>query len=122
MKILVDMNLAPRWVQFLTASGFDAVHWSGLEPGDATDQELMQWALETGRHILISDLDFGAILASSQGRRPSVIELRSDQLAPEIIGSVVISALRKTQAELEAGAIVSVDAARARVRILPLSD
>jgi hypothetical protein len=28
MKILLDMNLPPRWVEFLQHEGFEAVHWS----------------------------------------------------------------------------------------------
>lgn len=27
MKILIDMNLSPTWVQFLVAQGIEAVHW-----------------------------------------------------------------------------------------------
>jgi hypothetical protein len=27
MKLLVDMNLSPRWIEYLKQSGFDAVHW-----------------------------------------------------------------------------------------------
>ncbi|MFM9968875.1 MAG: DUF5615 family PIN-like protein [Burkholderiales bacterium] len=30
MKILVDMNLSPRWVQMIRAAGIDAEHWSDL--------------------------------------------------------------------------------------------
>lgn len=28
MKVLVDMNLTPRWVRFLVASGHEALRWS----------------------------------------------------------------------------------------------
>ena len=28
MKLLVDMNLSPRWVPFLLDAGHEAVHWS----------------------------------------------------------------------------------------------
>jgi len=27
MKILVDMNLSPRWVEFLANAGIEAIHW-----------------------------------------------------------------------------------------------
>lgn len=30
MKLLVDMNLSPRWVNMLTQSGIEAAHWSAL--------------------------------------------------------------------------------------------
>jgi len=28
MKFLIDMNLSPLWVSFLSGKGFKAVHWS----------------------------------------------------------------------------------------------
>ena len=30
IKIIVDMNLPPRWVPVLKAEGSDAVHWSSM--------------------------------------------------------------------------------------------
>jgi predicted nuclease of predicted toxin-antitoxin system len=28
MKILIDMNLSPDWVNYFAASGIEATHWS----------------------------------------------------------------------------------------------
>lgn len=120
MKILVDMNLSPRWVDYLAAAGFDCVHWSQVGAKDATDTELMRWAAEHGRVVLTSDLDFGAILAATSQKRPSVMQLRNDLLTPKIMGWAVLSAIEQTRGALEAGALVSIDAARARLRLLPL--
>ena len=120
MKILVDMNLSPRWVEFLTSAGFECSHWSQIGRMDAHDHELMRWAVEHDHVILTSDLDFGAILAATKGRGPSVLQLRSDLLTPEAMGSVVASTLKYTEAELKSGALVSLDAVRARLRVLPL--
>ena len=120
MKILVDMNLSPGWVNFLSEAGFDAVHWSEIGSGNATDSELMGWAAKNGYVVLTADLDFGAILAASKGSGPSVIQLRSDILTPRAIGGAVTLALRQAEQELIEGALISVDAARARLRILPL--
>jgi hypothetical protein len=36
------------------------------------------------------------------------------------MGSAVLSALKQTEAELKNGALVSLDAVRARLRVLPL--
>jgi predicted nuclease of predicted toxin-antitoxin system len=30
MKLLIDMNLSPRWVSRLTDAGFEVRHWSTL--------------------------------------------------------------------------------------------
>ena len=122
MKVLVDMNLSPGWANFLAEAGFEAVHWSDVGEGNAPDSELMQWAVEHGYVVLTADLDFGAILAATQGRGPSVVQVRSDILTPRAIGGAVLAAIRQSQQELLEGALISVDAARARLRILPLRE
>ncbi len=71
MKLLIDMNLSPRWVSTLTQSGIEAAHWSTL--GE-----------------------------------------------PEAIGLQVVMALRQMANELDEGALLTVDANRTRLRILPL--
>jgi hypothetical protein len=53
-------------------------------------------------------------------RRSSVIQLRNDMLTPRAIGDAVLAAIGQARQELSEGAIVSVDAARARLRVLPL--
>jgi predicted nuclease of predicted toxin-antitoxin system len=121
MKILVDMNLSPAWIGFLTEAGYEAVHWSDIGPRDAPDADVMRWAAERDHIVLTSDLDFGAILAATQERRPSVLQLRSDVLTLEAVGTIVLAALRHADAELKTGALVSIDAARARLRVLPLN-
>jgi predicted nuclease of predicted toxin-antitoxin system len=120
MKILVDMNLSPRWVEFLIEAGFEAIHWSQVGPYDAHDGDVMRWAANHGHVLLTSDLDFGAVLAATQEQRPSVLQLRNDILTPHGIGPAVLAAIRQTHQELSEGAIVSVEAARARLRVLPL--
>ena len=120
MKILVDMNLAPAWVGFLEARGFEAVHWSSIGLGDATDSTLMEWASERGHLILTADLDFGAILAATQLRLPSVIQLRSDLPTHEVVGDAVVTAIQQCREELFDGALLSIDVGRSRLRILPI--
>ncbi len=40
MRILVDMNLTPRWVQYLSDAGHEAIHWSVIGAATATDHEI----------------------------------------------------------------------------------
>lgn len=122
MKILVDMNLSPNWVTFLAKADYEAVHWSTVGTGRESDFEIMAWAAGRGYLILTADLDFGAILAASGGTGPSVIQVRSDILTPDAIGSAIIGTLHQARKELVEGALVSIDAARARLRVLPLSE
>jgi len=120
MKVLVDMNLSPAWSAFLETAGIQSVHWSKIGPANAPDVELMGWAAEHDCVILTADLDFAAILAAAQERRPSVVQIRSEDLAPQTIGEAVLAALRLLNQLLPEGAIISVDTARIRMRILPL--
>lgn len=119
MKFLVDMNLSPGWIDFLISSGFQAVHWSSIGRGDEPDLDVMRWAAEHGYIVLTADLDFSAILAATQRRGPSVIQVRADLLTPAAIGTAVLSALRQAADELQSGAILSVNPVRARLRVLP---
>jgi predicted nuclease of predicted toxin-antitoxin system len=122
MMLLVDMNLSPVWVSFLVEGGLEAVHWSDIGPPTASDHELMEWAASNDYVVLTADLDFGAILAAVRGTRPSVVQVRSDILTPHAIGDAVLAAIRQSRQELVDGALISVDAARARLRILPLKE
>jgi len=70
--------------------------------------------------VLTHDLDFGAILAVTHGSKPSVVQIRSENLDPEFLGNNVLLALRQMQPELESGALVTIDAKRVRLRVLPL--
>jgi predicted nuclease of predicted toxin-antitoxin system len=70
--------------------------------------------------VLTHDLDFGAILAATQRRKPSVVQLRASDVRPEVIGLQVVAALRQLQVELDNGALITVDPTKTRVRILPL--
>jgi len=120
MKILVDMNLSPRWVAALEAAGVEARHWSTIGAPGAPDEDVLNWAAANGFILLTHDLDFGAILAFSGAVTPSVIQIRTDDLRPEILVGRVASALRQLSQTLADGALVTIDPARERVRVLPL--
>ncbi len=121
MKLLVDMNLSPRWIGMLADAGIEAVHWSTLGAHDATDAEIMAYAGANGCVVLTHDLDFGAILAATQGRKPSVVQIRAEDVSPDVIGERIVVALRQMAIELDAGALLTIDPWRARLRVLPLA-
>lgn len=68
--------------------------------------------------VLTHDLDFAAI----HGKKPSVVQIRAEQLAPDLIGSHIVSALRQLAVELDCGALVTVEPKRTRMRVLPLRE
>jgi predicted nuclease of predicted toxin-antitoxin system len=90
-------------VKYLAEAGFESVHWSEIGSGSAPDAELMAWATERGYVVLTTDLDFGAILAATRGRSPSVVQLRSDILTPRSLGEAVVTAIKLAEQGCETG-------------------
>lgn len=70
--------------------------------------------------VLTHDLDFGAILAATHGEKPSVVQIRAEDVSPDVIGQQIIAALRQMESDLEEGALLTVDPNRTRLRLLPL--
>ncbi|RHW17444.1 hypothetical protein D1610_10815 [Sphingomonas gilva] len=120
MRLLIDMNLSPKWADFLEGAGYEATHWSKLGAPDATDPELMTFATSHGYVIITHDL-FGAILAATQGMGPSVVQVRADDLDPAAIGPQIVAALHQAGQALTEGALVTVDPARSRITLLPIN-
>lgn len=121
MRLLIYMNLSPKWVDFLESAGFEAAHWTTLGAPDATDPELMTFAMSHGYVILTHDLDFGAILAATQSKGPSVVQVRADDLDPAAIGPQIVAALRQAGEALTEGALLTVNPARSRITLLPIN-
>jgi len=121
MRLLVDMNLSPRWVDFLLSAGRDAVHRSSVGPNSAKDGYICEFARQHAYIILTNDLDFPQILAHTKKAAPSIVLLRGEPLVPEMRGPTLLSALNACEADLEQGAILTLDwSDRLRSRLLPL--
>jgi predicted nuclease of predicted toxin-antitoxin system len=121
MKILVDMNLSPRWAAELRSRGLESIHWQKVGAANASDEEVLAWCAANGHVLFTHDLDFGAILAASKGLTPSVVQLRADNVLPEALLQHVMDALRQAESDLTQGALVTIEPARHRVRLLPLT-
>lgn len=120
MKILIDMNLSPDWVQVFIKYNIQSVHWSTVGDPRATDRVIMEWAKTNSYAVFTNDLDFGSLLAATQAESPSVIQIGTQDLLPASIENIVIEALRSLASELESGALITLDLTRYRVRILPI--
>jgi len=44
MRLVIDMNLSPAWVEIFAGAGIEATHWSTIGPANAPDTEIMAWA------------------------------------------------------------------------------
>lgn len=122
MKLLVDRNLSARWIPFLCDAGWEAAHWSTIGKASASGSEIMKFAAANDYVVLKNDLDFAAILAASHQQKPSIAQIRDQDLSPNVIGKPIIAALRHVQAELEAGALLTNESDRTRLRMLPFEE
>ena len=120
MRLIIDANLSPSWIDWLAAKGFEAVHWSVVGDGDAPDSEIMDYAAENGFVVVTRDLDFGKMLLHRSATLPSVIQLRKGHAAPSSIGETLVEHLRSNQSKLTSGAILTVTLERSRLTLLPL--
>jgi predicted nuclease of predicted toxin-antitoxin system len=121
MKLVIDVNLPPRWVEMLNAAGFEAVYWNTVGPSGASDIEIMEYAKENGCAVLTNDLDFSAILAATNGQKPSVIQIRGEDIRPETLFDSVAKALSIQTGAIEKGVVISIDSGKVRVHLLPFN-
>lgn len=120
MKILLDMNIPVIWESFLNDAGHQALHWSNIGDIRAADIDIMLWAREHSFIVFTHDLDFGALLFSTNAKSPSVIQLRTENIMPTAVGTIVLQTLDNIATELQAGVLVTIDPRKNRVRLLPL--
>lgn len=121
MKLLIDMNLSPLWIEVFEQYGWEALHWSTVGDPRAPDPIIMDWARANEYVVFTHDLDFGSLLAVTHAEGPSVIQVRTQDVTVSHLEGLVVDLLRQHATLLEAGALIVVDEARARVRILPLT-
>ncbi|MGZ6869656.1 MAG: DUF5615 family PIN-like protein [Frankiaceae bacterium] len=121
MRFLIDMNLSPKWVEFLTNADHEATHWVDIGAPDAPDQEVLAYASSRSLVILTQDLDFGTLLAVGGLSTPSVIQFRAQAVLPNDIGSQLLAALAAADPYLIEGALVTVESGTQRITVLPLS-
>lgn len=120
MKFLIDVNLSPQWESVLQKEGHLAAHWSSVGALDASDNEIMEYALENGYIVFTHDLDFGDILAATDAKGPSVIQARTNDLTPESLSPYLFKAIKQFKDKLNKGALITLIPGKLRARILPL--
>jgi predicted nuclease of predicted toxin-antitoxin system len=120
MRFLIDMNLSPQWVSYLSSQGFEAVHWSTVGQPEAADLEILDFASTNGWIVFTHDLDFGMLLAALRTGAPSVIQVRSQDVLPSAIGETVLREIQAAEPYFGSGALVTGDPYRHRIRLLPI--
>ena len=93
MKLLVE---SPDWVGLSRKSGWEAVRWSAVGQPTARDSEITTFAAVDDYVVLTHDLDLSAILARTHRKKPSVIQIRSEDVSPRtrVLSSALLPALQ----------------------------
>ena len=120
MRLLADLHIAPRTVEFLRTLGHNVCRVTDLLPANASDEEIVERAAQDRRVILTQDLDFSSIIALSGRQTPSLLSLRLNSSKVEIVNAVLQRMLPVLESELEQGALVTIEDQRVRLRRLPL--
>jgi predicted nuclease of predicted toxin-antitoxin system len=118
LKILLDMNLSPRWIASPESGCHSAVLWSSIGSPSALDTEIM--ARENRYIVFTNDLDHGALLFATAAASPSVIQIRAEDIRPASAEHAVLFALEAAAEDLSTGALVIIDPCRLRISMLPL--
>jgi len=120
VKFLADKGISPRVVSTLRERGHEAIHLQEQGLGKLPDGDILAKARAEGRVLLTHDLDFGELLAASDGKLPSVIIFRLKDMRAENVNFHLFGTLEKQSAALDKGVVCSVSERKVRIRALPL--
>jgi predicted nuclease of predicted toxin-antitoxin system len=121
MKIVLDMNVSPEWVDVLSGEDIECIHWSKVGNWSAEDDDIVHWAATNGFVVMTQDLDFGGILRALSLLQPSVVLLRTRNGRPHRDVADVLAVLKRYTFDLDDGCFIVIDPSNHRVRRLPLS-
>ncbi|HMO12336.1 MAG TPA: DUF5615 family PIN-like protein [Actinotalea sp.] len=94
--------------------------WARCYRAKASDREIVAEAIRDARIVLTQDLDFSAIVALSGQSLPSVVSLRLTTARVELVNVRLEIVLPLIDADLRAGALVTVEDQTVRIRRLPV--
>jgi len=121
MRFLVDNALSPQFAEALRRAGFDAAHVRDYGLQKSSDVDIFDRALSEDRVVVSADTDFGALLSSYGGKRPSVVLFRRGiERQPEKQTSVFLANFPLFESDLSRGSIVVIEQTRIRIKRLPL--
>ena len=120
MRFVIDMNLSPAWVATFASAGIEASHWSTIGPVNAADTEIMAWACRNDCTVFTHDLDFATLLRLTSALKPSVVQIRAEDVRPATMGTLVCAAVLQTKDDLQRGALLTIDPRKNRIALLPL--
>lgn len=120
MRILADVNIAPRTVTHLRDLGHDVERVGDTLAPSTSDEEIVLAALKDDRIVLTQDLDLSTIVALSGRQAPSIVTLRLSSARIESVNARLEEVLPAIEESLATGALVTIEDRRTRSPRLPL--
>ena len=120
MRLLCDMGVSMKVVQWLRDQGHDCVHLRDEGLQRLPDGQVFAKAIAEDRVVVTFDLDFGDIVATMGSRVASVLLLRLRNARADRVIERLAAALDVAGGALESGAVVVVQESRFRIRHLPI--
>jgi len=120
MRFLVDACVDLGVDRWLSKAGYESTHLRDEGLQRLPDDEIFAKADAEKRVIVTIDLDFGEILSFSGGKIVSTVTFRVHDTRAAFLVKRLESVLPRVTPFLERGAIVIVEDARYRVRLLPI--
>lgn len=114
MKVLLDSCVWSRAKAELIAAGHDVV-WSGDWDRDPGDEEILRIAVSESRVLVTLDKDFGELTMLRKRPHCGIVRLVCVRASDQ--GRACIEVLERYGRELTAGALVTVEPGRVRVRV-----
>lgn len=120
MRFLTDIPFGKAVQEFLRTQGHDVLSVAeGLSP-QATDPQIVEFAIDQQRCILCFDLGFGGLVALSGEQQPSVITFRINRHTSSAIIGILEDVLPIIEPHVTRGSLITIEPNRIRVRLLPI--
>jgi predicted nuclease of predicted toxin-antitoxin system len=119
-RYLADIHISPLTCYLLHKAGYQVTRVADILPLTVPDWKVIEYARNHEMIIITQDLDFSALLATTNATKPSIVSLRLSQTEPQAIAKLLIRILPTVEVDLIKGAIVSVTEDKIRVRPLPV--
>lgn len=113
MRLLLDTCVWNGVVSELETAGHD-VEWSGSWPQDPGDEEILAYARLHSRTLVTLDKDLGEIAVVKGVRHNGILRIVDFSVRQQ--GTACLQAIARRGSDLAAGAIVTVEPGRLRVR------
>jgi predicted nuclease of predicted toxin-antitoxin system len=121
VKFLLNMNLPPAFGQMLASEGHGWRHVANLGMSRASDAAILAEAKRCGECVITHDLDYGQLLAFSGDSAPPVVIFRLRRAETTTLHERMRAAWNQIEGPLAGGAVVIIEEAAIRIRVLPIS-